>query len=472
MKHHNMTLGFRLLIAVLIGQALVPQLCGAYTLNSSQLFHRCYSQITQKFLTPEHPLFQLVAKDELSPVEACMTILKKAQFIGRSQFYRMASDDAESKAVLGNFYELHSSWLRNKNWDVRGQAWISEAMSDIFEPTSHALFFTKALFDPQEAFSSIVLSDDFYVPLRDEYDPPNGNITKVSKENFTGVGGKFRFAGRGGIIGIENLKGETFNTSQGDLLWGRSLGGGMVGTHTYITMNAQPRSLKDLPLDGIHVNRLWAQSLYSDLFCRSLPVVRTEDAVPFLVDQGDASFRFSPSCVRCHASIDRTAGLIRSMDFQNFGAFYPPALVGIFSIPRPVTQASEIGWPSVKDSNYSSRPPTGTFYMRDYKGELLSYFATDLQDLGRYLSTLDDLYICAASRYYKYFTGIEVDIGDPQRLNLSRQETMHRNFVIKLGIHLKESQNSMNLIEEILKSRLYRQADFGISGVPESFNTK
>jgi hypothetical protein len=445
---------------------LLSQVAYAYRLNDVQLFHRCYAQITQRFLPADHPQLQQVMRGVSSPVDACLLILKKAQLTGRSQFYRMSVDDGESRAVLNNFYELHASWLRVRNWDVRGQAWVNEAMSDLFEPTSHALFFTKALFDPQESFSSVVLSDDFYVPLREVYDPTHASITRAPKEYYAEAGGNFRFASKGAIVGIENLKGETFRTSRGDFLWGRSFGGGMVGTHIYITMNAQPRSLRDLPLDGIRVNRLWAQSLYNDLFCRNLPAVRMEDATPFEAVDSEATFRLSAGCVRCHASMDRTAGLIRNIEFQNIGSLYPPALLGVFALPKPITQPPESAWTLKADEDYSSRPPTGAFYMRDYKGDLISYQASDLRDLGRYLSTLDDLYICAASRYYKFFTGIDVDVGDPQRLNMTARQAKHREFVVKLGLELKASQDSMKLIESILQSPLYRLADFGISAAP------
>jgi hypothetical protein len=85
---------------------------------------------------------------------------------------------------------------------------------------------------------------------------------------------------------------------------------------------------------------------------------------------------------------------------------------------------------------------------------------TSIADLGAKLSQSNDYYACVASKYFKYFTGIETnlqDIGDPLRPVLSADDLYYRNTVIGMGQRLKTSQNLQQLIREILASPAYQR---------------
>ena len=90
----------------------------------------------------------------------------------------------------------------------------------------------------------------------------------------------------------------------------------------------------------------------------------------------------------------------------------------------------------------------------------------DVSDLGQKLAAQDDYYLCLTKRYYRYFLGIDVNIGDivdPDRKTaLSGPDLAHRNMVIKLGKTLKQSQSIPQLIRSILSLENYKKSDFGV----------
>ena len=136
------------------------------------------------------------------------------------------------------------------------------------------------------------------------------------------------------------------------------------------------------------------------------------------------------------------------------------------SIHQTVSQPAETSWPITGDNVYHRRPPNGVLYYRDYNGNLVNQNVTGVQDLGAKIAARDDMYICAAKRYYEYFTGISVDTGDikdPLYPNkLTADDTKHRNFIIQLGKNFKSHQNPRTLIKAILESPQYKRSNFEI----------
>jgi hypothetical protein len=113
------------------------------------------------------------------------------------------------------------------------------------------------------------------------------------------------------------------------------------------------------------------------------------------------------------------------------------------------------------DPNFHQRPAYGRLYFRSYDGTLINKEVKDLSGLGAALADTNDLYVCAASRYFQFFTGIAVnlqDSGDPSLPALSASDMKYRSQVISLGLELKKHQRLDKLIEDILRSPLYQKA--------------
>jgi hypothetical protein len=249
---------------------------------------------------------------------------------------------------------------------------------------------------------------------------------------------------------------------------GQHFGGGFIGEQTYLmqtfglTRTFTSNGAERMP-------RKFGRSLFHDALCRQLPVIRTEDAIPFVVGTSNVPFRTSSGCVRCHASMDRVSATARNFVYLLRGNI--PIPDGPFRgfeilVPNSLAQMpAEATWPSAGDNSYYRRPSNGVFYFRNYLGNLVNTNVSSLDALGDAIAAQDDFYICAAKRYYQYLTGIDVsiaDVSDPAGgVYLSQRDSYHRDVVIDLGLALKTSQSSRSLIEAILRLPAYKRTDFG-----------
>ncbi|MBT5094399.1 MAG: hypothetical protein HOM21_09170, partial [Halobacteriovoraceae bacterium] len=89
----------------------------------------------------------------------------------------------------------------------------------------------------------------------------------------------------------------------------------------------------------------------------------------------------------------------------------------------------------------------------------------NLKELGELLAGSDDLYVCAAKRYFQFFTGINIKIEDfsISEGNASIEEQQYLRMIIGLGKSLKEHQSLAKLIESIIDSPTYKQRDYKIT---------
>ena len=91
----------------------------------------------------------------------------------------------------------------------------------------------------------------------------------------------------------------------------------------------------------------------------------------------------------------------------------------------------------------------------------MSQKVNNLQEFGEALAETNDLYACAAKRYFEYFTGIGVSLADlrsPENdIDLTSEQMTQRDFVISLGKKLKKTQSLPELIEEIISSSFYQE---------------
>ncbi|MCB9024868.1 MAG: hypothetical protein H6625_01000 [Bdellovibrionaceae bacterium] len=443
----------------------------AEELTPLALFYRCYAHITQKRPPLKSDLLIQVVSGKMKPIEACLTVLHKAKLNNDGALRE--NNDPVAKDVLKSFHNLHSSWFQNKDFPGIFAQIVNFSIEYVNDNTSPALYFTKSLFSDSTQLNYILKSNKNLMPIRTDNNPTK--FANKTKDDFIFDNSVFTFAPFGELLGAKEINEQIWsysyktpskNVYSGSLPTHIHNGGGILGSDSYILQNVDEAS--NFVSDGaVKMPRKWVRSFISDLMCRTLPMIRPNDADHLIVPTSNVEFRKTRDCNRCHATMDRMASTLRNIKFLEFGAaLNTPQYGGVFPQYLPTTQPAESGWPAESDSNYAKRPTNGTLFYRNYKGELIDQKLTSVTDLGDKLAEQDDVYVCLASRYYEYFTGIKTnvaDIGDSSlEYKLTDADLKHRNLVIKLGQELKEHQNSMTLIENILKLPIYSQSDLGL----------
>lgn len=454
-------------------------------LSEMALFERCYAQVTSLRVTRSHPLYIQVKAGAKTAAAACGEVLDKARFTKSDGQTIDNQSDLEARAVLSTFHRLHASWFLSKDFPIIDRDGFNRDNQNLFDSTTPALFFTRALFRPSTAVKSVLTDSGSLRAIRENQTPLAAPETGHPSGDYL-FEPAVQFAPMGALLGVLNSTPLVFSYPEvkfpkpgrpaGTVDLNGSVGGGLLGTHQYLLLNTSPMDT-DTPYKtdgGVQVHRRWGKAVFSDLLCREIPVVRESDVIGLVDPKSSIPFRTSSACTKCHASMDRAAGTIRGYHLNPIGKsqmspYGEKIRGGLIPVQHAVTQASEAKWPTEPDADYYRRPASGVFYFRSYAGELIDRPVSSVSDLGQKISETDDFYICLAKRYYRHFTGINVnngDLGDPYRTSvLSAGDLAHRNSVIALGKNLKAHQSLRLLVSEILQMNDYRKTDFGTSGV-------
>lgn len=508
MKTNSFYLILVILLAVNSGRAA--------DLTEVALFHRCYAHFTGQFLPHSDPgnalapigspLRAQVKAGTKTALTACSELLNSSLL---SAAGRLATENADSLSVLRNFNNFHRSWFGNDDLTsvlVEGQS----ATRFIMDESESALFVTRSLLTAGVNFSEIVTQSSSMEALRTSgtiasppavADSSGMGLTAATPEpyfstyglrypifisNTSGVspsGNYLAFpimSGQivqlGELLGIRLMSANTvklamsgfegnpggfanreFSNSK-PVKPNESLGGGVLGTKSYLALNLGRTDNKTQD-GGLIVHRRWAKAVYKNLLCRELPVVRTTDSLSFVQQTTGPSFRLSNTCMHCHASMDPLAYSIRhtSYSFLPFmSADVGNQQIGVWD--TTITTDPTAAGPVNANTNFHRTPPNGVIYFRDYKGNLVNLTTSGgPAGVGQRFAQLDDLYVCAASRYFEYFTGIHVPLRDPAGVTLSPAEQAYADQVAAWGIELKTTQNLRTLIERIISSPIYRR---------------
>ncbi len=511
---------------VLLFCMIVTCVANGQVLSEMAFFNRCYSQLTGRPVPIGHPLMASVKAGKFSALYACNYLLDKTEIKQSTGLLAYANSvDPDSGLMLNNFYAFHRSWFPT-NVVEQIQGYNDETgigTRDIYDTTEPALAVTRALFSETGKYSDVltlntgvhgIRQDDSFVrgllgwsvsfPGRSLY----GNNTGLEENlfNFRALGG-VGFDGNGdtttsifqNIPKIETgeLRGirattETFtipnislvplgNQAGGDTIEGfstnsnlyQTLGGGVIGTPIYLLLNFGHEL--GLNMNGqTKVPRRWAKTTMETFLCANLPALRESDVTQFLIGKSTASFRNSLSCLQCHGTLDQMGYTARNVvltgtDFTRIsaGKNVQSKTGYLMSTYRP-DLASEQGWPSEPVVNFHRQKSIGRLYFRSFSdGQLINKAVQNISELGTALSQTNDFYQCAAKRYFKFFTGIDValyDRLDPRyadlNKSLSSEAIADRKFVERLALTLKDTQSTKAVIKEIMASGYYKNRSF------------
>jgi hypothetical protein len=468
-------------LRILIFLLVLPfNLIWAKQLTQPEIFMRCYAQFVRTRPALADPLLLKVKTGQLKAIDACMQILSEVEVTPPRNISSQVNVDSRPFQVLRTFQALHMSWFPSKDF-IRQET--ETPTTNFYDANEMGYHLTYSLFKNDVKFSDIVTRDKSFrgvriPPVAPTYlvDPEgpgtylkiDSRVWQIGDTKEKSVNWKPKLVEFGKLVGIVSMLDQEnpieYTDKQGlrfqtDL--SKSLGGGILGTVPFILLNT------NLPQDqgsdnGMYMHRSWSKSVFSDLLCRSLPVLREEDVKSFVQEDSHLPFRKSTSCLQCHSTMDPMASVIRNtVDVRAGGVrddiFSPRVLV---TYPQALPSIPSVGG---RDRDFYRRPPTGQLYYRTYKGELVNKSLQDVKDLGKALAQSEDLYVCAAKRYFEFLTGIDVQIGDFTEepfSNIERKFVVYRKFVVEQGLELQKHQSLKKLIQSILSSPFYSQHDY------------
>jgi len=442
-------------------------------------YYKCYQTFVKKRpATNDSRLLQIKA-GSLSGTQACAQLLQTASLTGSGD--KRTIQPAQGNEVLRTFSQLHSSWFPNDRYNdsvLNGGCY--SFTQDVHDSRESAHQITHALFGMNGAYSRVLLNNNFVEAVRES---SLGSDRERSVMSNTVLEGRFlqrqgtnqravwdpRFVEAGKITGFREkqtlyLQGfRTLNGIEGDqqIEVTRSLGGGILGSRNYLVLNSG-RNISEKADGGEVMHRLWAQSLYNNLLCRDLPVVRSIDAIRFVERDSHISFRQGISCMQCHSSMDGLAKGVRNASLVTASNTCDNTIgFNTVHVYRHPTSLPDLSVPTDGDSQYHLRTPRVHFYFRSAVDSRLHDQQFDnLDQLANYIvNNVEDYYTCAAKRYYRFLTGIDVplfDQGDLSSQPISSPEMRkYHGEVLRLGREFKNHNNTMRLLQDIIGTETY-----------------
>lgn len=433
-------------------------------------YNRCYAHLARTVVPKSDTRVPLINSKAINGTEACLHLLESSKLDSNGQIKKDSAGKytTEAKAILKTMNDFHRSWFPTYDYTsaVPTGECFSAANYSIFYNGEMALHLTNALFNNNVPYSSIVTNNESFEAQRD--DRSSGAMTINNRATSTplvgpdnnGVATSFtpKYMTTGDIVGLKTLEPEMLPNS---IDFRSSAGAGVLGTVPYLLLNSGRNNFENIN-GGLRQHRRWSKAVFSDILCRDIPVVRSADAVTKVQSSSALPFRQGISCMQCHSSIDPMAQVQRNRTLKysngcNTGSVSYTTIQTVDKTQETVEQVES-------DNDFYRRPPKGHFYFRTYDGKLLNQEVTGVDGMGEYMATVDDLYICAAKRYFQFFTGIDVpmyDAGDFSAPKLSAKQSNYRQMVIDMGLDLKKNQNLEILINKIISSQAYINPGIG-----------
>lgn len=465
----------------------------AQVLSERAVYERCHAKLVRMTPDADDRLVAQVDSGALTGAQACQELLSLARMnaSGRIPPYLANPEKFRTaQRIVHTMNDVHRSWFTRKTFAAESECSqsVTNSLIDAAEP---AYFFTRALFHPSQLIDSAVLSTDSIRAIREVENPRRSILRSAITRPFIGFPEEQEMISNGGLLGFalgsspmvrlvatDKAPGEVQLPVVASYPLMQNQGGGILGSQAYLLANFGDDGTLFPDLEKMPRN--WARYVFRDLLCRELPVIRDEDAAPYRVcDSPECAiqvtkaqmanvlpFRQQNACVKCHASMDQLAGVVRNFRGYRTGTctFNPPSRFSSYGMVKETpTETSISTWDYKVDVNYRKRPSLGRFLFRTHNNKLINKPIANLDQLGQVIANTEDFYICAAKRYYHYFTGINVDIS-PLSGALAPDQRFYRARVIDLGRKLKSAdafnKDSLKLIEAIFALPEYKRADF------------
>ncbi len=436
------------------------------------VFKRCYEQMVREPLDPNSSLLKEVANGERTGANACISLLRQAKLTqsGNKKFYDMGV----AQKVFNTFYDFNVSWFGPRNF-TSSLGFGAAGLDAIQDPNQPAYYMMKALFGKDIPYSYVLTADESLKSIRSTNTRYLGNVTfhhpktqHVMRGEIKGIDthfAEYESRDRGPVRQQSQMNGQ-FNVFE-------HFGAGLLGSQSYLMLNAGER-LPYRTNGGGKTMRTLSKNFFSQVLCRELPAVRLDDAIENVAaTESQLPYRNGVACMQCHSTIDPFAWATREVystiglgtttgnDRNDLRAIYVSKFRGTKINDGPVDK-----WPDNEPGDFYKRTPWGKLFYRSHDGTLVDEEVKGFSQLGAALAKQDAPYVCAAKRYFQFFTGVDANVDDIDHIlsetELTEKERYYRNFVIKLGQELKEHQSLETMFKRIFSSKAYVAPGLGV----------
>lgn len=446
---------------------------------------KCHAIFTSERVPAGDRVLASIKAGSKDATSACMELLDKGSLNQDNELPRQADGnyDATGMKVLKTMTDFHRSFFSVPDYSL-GLEYNLQATMDVIDANESAYHLSYVLFK-KENYDTIVTRRQ---SLRARRFSRKGARTRRVAFSNEGLGFIQSFTATptpwqpdyvtetGLLVGIEPdqriNRAPLFRAADGFFEGSmepyaqeninQHMGAGILGTQSYLLGNSGPQSFLVRADGGLKTWRRWSKAIMNDLLCRDLPVLRPADVFQDVVPSSSLSYRKASSCMQCHSTMDPMAGAIRNVIRGQTG--FLPGTVQFNMLLD--TDNSRLEHPSLAGSaSYASSLPEAQLKYRSYDGRLINHSVGNLQELGEKIASENDLYACAAKRYYKFFTGINVDLTDLEasaNAKLGPGEKLYRDRIIQWGLDLKKDQNVRELIRKIIGSASFVYPDRGV----------
>jgi hypothetical protein len=452
-------------------------------------FKKCYSLFVREVLPADSTLLASVKAGTMSGTDACMNLFDKGVLGTNNQIAKNADGtyDQTAMKILKTFNGLHQSFFEIPDYIGSLMTFSEFATPDMIDPSEGAYHLTYTLLKKDEPYSKVITRNSSLKALR--YSTKSQRTRRVYDGGFlnffignAGDGDPAHLVPfspslmleTGALVGFTTPPSNPtpalpgFNAAYSGSDFWQHFGAGVIGTQGFLMSSTafifgEQQRFTD---GGVRTNRRWSKRVFSDLLCRPVPVLRNSDVIADVNMNSNLPFRKGISCMGCHSSMDPMAGVIRNLTSISTTATDVAYAVGIRFFVHRSPDMPPMDFPVLSgDDNFYRSPASGRLKYRSYDGKLISEEVSDLEDLGMAIAEQDDLYACAAKRYFNFLTGITADLSDSGDMNspkLGLGETLAREKVIELGLQLKQHQSLRTLLKTIISSETFIHPSQGV----------
>jgi hypothetical protein len=500
--------------STLLAMSILGFSSSADMLNNLEIYSRCYIRMVRDVPDPVNdPIYRSVAAGKTKGPDGCSQLFDLAAFNSSGVLVNRRNPIA--RRILKTFNDYHRTWLQ-----ARTPTTFTNGSLLITDQEEAPLYYTRALFS-KDPFRSVVTLNTGLTGVRDQIlnGPPTTSFLAQRLVRYTETAPfansrdlilqyrhttleSDRFVSRvnsltvpndsvvqsGELVGVRvqptiSLPSVLLTDSivvdpsiapyrsrllVTSFVINRHFGGGILGSQGFLNANFN-LARGGLANDVEIINRRVTSRIYSDILCQQQPTLTEADVASeyqsYVDRRSPYPFQTSKSCLRCHSSNDNAAFVLNHLfTFYGGGPLTQDYGLRFYTIGALPTLSSQVGTAPIP---FAFRPTQSLGAFLHYRENLskssspaIKQPVNSLADIGAKLATGNDLYLCAVKRYYKFFTGIDVDLTAKATKKI---DIAHQNFVIKLGQELRSSQSARKILGEIFKSAPFATRNYATS---------
>jgi hypothetical protein len=488
------------------------------SMSNVEIYSRCYSRLVGEPLPLNDFVRAQVLNNTITPVNACLALFDQAMWNNSNSALESPQTKPTALKIIRTLHNFHRTWFQARNFSSTAQDGIDQRVAtqitDLEEPS---LYITRAAFQKNLKYNSVFTTAHGLTGLR--YRPNRDTVTEfqaqtvlqhaagmpyaasvdlpiayrdlsvpntapsiqrykaivVPSTQLVQVGSLYGVAAPTPIIvpyigratrfftdspqQLTDLR-TVLNNQQTNINIREHFGGGILGSFALILGNTN-LFIGTIPFHDEENHRRLAARIYQDLLCHSNPPLLTTD-VPESALSNRQTFTTSKTCMQCHYSYDPLVDGYRHIYFSetaitaransNISGHSSVAVRSIASV-----SGSQI---------YNLQTPTGVWRYRPHLSRpdsaVVNLSFKSLTEAGTLIAQQDDPYLCAAQRYYKFLTGIQVPLSSVVAATTDQkmQLTIEHQQKVKAYAKVLKTNTVRELFKQIFSSEAFRTRNY------------